>query len=308
MFQYNLKESRESYNIANLAKPIIVSMESIAPLKEAHCVSDDGRLWDIPLMYFDECSRNLNMYPAEDTIRSFKESTFVNENLRNNTWYGEYEHPSADSPLSRFMFIEPTRYAWNILDMNILNDHIQGKVGLAAPLGTSIILPNLNSFGCNYAASCRISTPNYVVKDGGNGKKIFVKKYRMFPITFDCVTTPGISKCRLVRDGMYKKEPVSLNSVASAELKVKVAGSLGSESASAMVCEFTNPVNEIVKMIKSQESAMILEDMFNVDFSAESTNAMLINGGETIRFNNTLGQKVDMALNGHILNEVLRRK
>ena len=177
--------------LVDISRPIIVSCESFTELKNSKCVSDDGSIWDIDLMYFDMLSRNNNLYPMDDTKRSFQESTFVQENLRNRTWYGELEHPAAESSLSRFMFIEPTRYAWNIFEMHDAGDHFTGKVGLCAPLGTSIVLPNTRKFGSNYAASCRISTPNYITRNE-NGQKIYVKKYKMYPITFDLVTTPGI--------------------------------------------------------------------------------------------------------------------
>lgn len=270
--------------IVDLTRPIIVAMESYASLQDAKVVSDDGLTWHIPLMYFDVCSRNNNFYPSADTRKSFQESSFVQENLRNRTWYGEAEHPPADSPMSRFMFIEPNRYAWNLLTLEDKGDHFEGDVGLCAPLGTSVIVPNMKRFGSNYAASCRIATPNYVVKEQG-GKKIYVKKYKLYPVTFDCVTTPGIPTCRLVQDGVYKAGPVG-------------------SSESAMIAEFTNPASEVVKMMESQESGKIIQDIYGIDF--KNANAILT-ADNKVKLSTESGMTATVALNSYLLSEALRK-
>ena len=274
--------------LVDLSKPIIVGMESYAPFTEAKVMSDDGLDWYIPLMFFDMCSRNANLYPLHDTKQSFTESTFVQENLRNRTWYGEAEHPPADSPMSRFMFIEPTRYAWNITSLEDHGDHYEGNVSLCAPLGTGIIHPNTKRLGSNYAASCRIATPNYVVKEQG-GKKIYVKKYKMYPITFDCVTTPGIPPCRLIKDGVYKPGPVGV----------------GQESSNAaMLAEFTNPANEVIKMMASEESGRIIQDIYGIDF--KNAHAILTKDNK-VKLSTEDGLTATVALNSYILSSVLKK-
>lgn len=273
--------SSKKRDFADLSKPIIVSMESYASLKDAKVVSEDGLTWHIPFMYFDTCSRNNNLYPADDCRRSFSESTFCQENLRNRTWYGELEHPPADSSMNRFMFIEPTRYAWNILTHEDKGDHFEGDVGLCAPLGTSIVHPNQERFGSNYAASCRIATPNYVVKEM-NGKKVYVKKYKLFYVTYDCVTTPGIPSCRLVKDGVYK----------------------ANESLASMVAEFTNPANEIKKAIASEESGRIIEDIYGIDIM--KTKAILTKDNK-IKLSTESGQSATIALNSYLLSSILHK-
>ena len=274
--------------LVDLSKPIIVGMESYAPFTEAKVMSDDGLDWHIPLMFFDMCSRNANLYPLHDTKQSFTESTFVQENLRNRTWYGEAEHPPADSPMSRFMFIEPTRYAWNITSLEDHGDHYEGNVSLCAPLGTGIIHPNTKRLGSNYAASCRIATPNYVVKEQG-GKKIYVKKYKMYPITFDCVTTPGIPPCRLIKDGVYKPGPVGV----------------GQESSNAaMLAEFTNPADEVIKMMASEESGRIIQDIYGIDF--KNAHAILTKDNK-VKLSTEDGLTATVALNSYILSSVLKK-
>ncbi len=275
--------------LIDISKPIIVSMESYASLRDAKVISDDGLVWDIPLMYFDICSRNANLYPLQDTKQSFNESSFVQENLRNRTWYGELEHPPADSPMSRFMFVEPTRYAWNITTLEDRGDHYQGKVVLCAPLGTSIVHPNTKKLGSNYAASCRIATPNYVMKEMG-GKKVYIKKYKMYPITFECVTTPGIPQCRLIKDGTYKPDPISMNT--------------GTESFNAsMIAEFTNPASEVVKMMASEESGRIIQDIYGIDYN--KTNAILTKDNK-IKLSTESGITATVALDSYLLSKILK--
>ena len=279
-----LIKSRGKEDIVDLTKPILVSMESFQSLKDANVVSDDGLIWHITLMSFDVLSRNSNLYPSDDTKRSFQESTYVQENLHNRTWYGEAEHPSAESPLSRFLFVEPTRYAWNILSLEDKGDRYEGDVCLCAPLGTGIILPNTKILGSNYASSCRIYTPNFIKKtDGPNGTH-FVKKYKMYPVTFDCVTMPGIPNCRLVENGRYQ------------------AGSsrdINRSSESAIV--FNNPEEEIRGMLQSSESCKILSDYVRADLSKTAC----IVGKNKVRYSTEDGMTIDVPLNQHLLNSIL---
>jgi len=273
-------------SLIDLTKPIIVSMENFACLKDSKCVSDDGLTWDITLMTFDDASRNNNVYPMADTKKSFAESVYVNENLRNRTWFGELEHPDSEAPLSRFLKVEPTRHAWCILSLVDAGDRFTGKVSLADPLGTTIVRNNLVRFGSNYASSCRIYTPNFV-ETQKNGAKIFIKKYKMYPITFECVTMPGLPTCRLMQDGVYQAGPVDNSK-------------FGRENAN--VVKFDNPANEIVSMMKSQEGSKILEDYFHVDFSK---NAVLMKGGK-VKMSTEDGVSVIVPLNRHLLSDVLK--
>jgi hypothetical protein len=275
---FNIVQERD---IIDLSRPIIVSMENFTDLKNAAPISDDGTIWEIDLMYMDLDSRNRNFYPVEDTRRSFEESDFVQENLRNRTWYGEYEHPPSDSPLSRFLFIEPTRYAWNILTLDFMKDKFRGKVGLCEPLGTQIILPNMKKFGSNYASSCRIYTPTYIEKEM-NGKKICIKKYRQYPITFEAVTMPGYSSCRVADPLNYHPRP------------------FGTES--CIDIKFNDPASELLKVMSS-ENCRILEDYIRVDFKKQ---AVLMKDNK-IKFSSEDGVSVIASLDRYLLSEALRK-
>ena len=277
-------KSSKPTDIIDLSKPVLVSMESFQTLKDANVVSDDGLKWHITLMSFDVLSRNNNLYPADDTIRSTNESTFIQENLRNRTLFGELEHPPAGSELSRFLSIEPTRYAWNILSIENKGDRFEGDVMLCNPLGTSIVLPNIKMFGSNYASSCRIYTPNFIQKDGPNGK-YFIKKYKMYNVTWDCVTMPGIPNCRLMNGNTYQPGQPD--------------ASKAFESTNAIV--FNNPESAIKDMLKSSEAAKVLSDYVGGDVSSTAC----IVGKNKVRYSTEDGIQVDIPLNTHLLNEVL---
>jgi hypothetical protein len=275
---FNIKQKRD---IIDLSRPIVVSMESFTDLKNAAPVSDDGMIWHIDLMYLDKNSRNSNLYIADDARRSFDESDFVQENLRNRTWYGENEHPPADSPLSRFLFIEPTRYAWIILTHEFKGDRYSGKVGLCDPLGTSIILPNVKRFGSNYASSCRIYTPNFIEKEQG-GRKIIIKKYRMYPVTYDLVASPGYADCRVASPTNYHPTPISKES---------------------LDIRFDHPEEELLKMMSS-ENCRVLEDYCHVDFKKQ----VVIMGDNRVKFSTEDGGvSIVATLDRYLLSEALKK-
>lgn len=287
-FFSNLNKQRD---IIDFSKPVMISCESIAPFTENNIVSDDGMILHIPLIYFDVWSRNLNLYPRDDTVRSMNESYWIQENIRNRTLYGELEHPPADASLERFMFIEPTRYAWNILSIEDHNDHLEGDVALCAPLGTSIVHPNMERLGCNYAASCRISTPNFVVKSMG-GRKAYVKKYKMFPITYDCVTTPGITTCRLIKDGEYVPEKLNVHT-----------GIKSNESSTVFNAVFSDPASTIQDMLKSEESGRIVSDIFGIDFDKSS---IIMTKDKKVKISMESGVSATLPINSYILSDILR--
>ena len=288
VFDYFIDTKKEQ-DIVDFSKPIMVSCESLAPFTARNIISEDGKILHIPLLYFDMCSRNNNVYPREDTVRSFNESTWIQENLRNRTLFGELEHPDSESSLNRFMFVEPTRYAWNILTIEDKGDHYEGDVGLCAPLGTTIALPNMRDYGSNYAASCRISTPNYVVKEMG-GKKVYVKKYKQFPITIDMVSCPGIPQCRLVKDGEY--------------VPTKQNVATGTESGDPIfIAEFTNPENAIRDMLKSKESGRILSDIYGIDFE---TAKIAITKDKKVKLSTESGVSATIPFNSYILADIIK--
>lgn len=284
-------------SLIDFSKPMMVSMESFAPtdLNDGQVrVSDDMMTWEnIPFMYYDIPSRNNNIYPKADTLRSFKESTWIQENLRNGTLGSELGHPPADSTLARFMKIEETRLAAIITEYHDAGDHMRGSITLAAPLGTSIVLPNIRKLNTNFGMSCRISTPNYVVREQG-GRKIYVKKYKMYPVTCGDLIYPGstgFAQCRVYKDGSLRvglrKDPLG-----------------GTESADSLyIAEFSDPASTITEMLKSEESGRIVSDIYGIDLSKAKA---ILTKDNRINFSTESGATVSMGLDSYLLNQVLR--
>ncbi len=343
-FNYNTKlpEVKKS-SVLNLNKPLLVSCESFVPFKTSNtkCMSDDGMLWYLDLMYFDELSRNSNFYPASDTKRSFRDSAWVQENLKNRNFYGELEHPPAESCMERFLRVEPTRYAINVLTLDDKGDHFAGKLGMAAPLGTGIVRPNIMMYGSNYGVSARISTPNFIEKRY-NGRKIYIKKYKQYPIAFDLVTTSGLPKCKLVKTENFKGETFSLDKgipnfkealasanpiqvqddyglnedafkslqeqqgmvVLSKDEAKKYGIDISEESCNpTYVVKFDNAAQEFAKSImRSEENASIISDIYGIDF--DKTTAIFTNDNR-VKLSTESGASVSVALNSYLLSNAL---
>lgn len=267
--------------VVDLTRPILITMESYAYLKNAQVVSDDGEA-TITLQVMDEISRNGSEYPKEDLVRSFDESKYVQENMRNYTWFGEYEHPSRDCTMQRFLFVEPTRYAWLIKKYWVENDMIKGRVKFINPLGT-IAWENIKNNGSNYAASIRAYTPNYVKKNHPQtGKTYFVKKYPMHPVTYDLVTTPGHYRARMIDPDTYAAQAYS------------------KESADI---EFQNPANELKNMIMSEESSLIIQDLLHMD--VKEARAALLTSKDRLDYTFENGVMMSVPLNAFIVSKVL---
>lgn len=306
-------------DLIDLSKPVMISCESYAPFTMNNCVSDDGLVLYLDLMYFDKCSRNNNIYPADDTIRSFKESTWVQENLANRTFFGELEHPPAESCMERFMRVEPTRYAWNILTLEDKGDHFSGTAGLCAPLGTGIAKPNMEMYNANYGASCRISTPNFIEKHQ-NGRKIFIKKYKQYPISFDMVSTCGLGNdCRLVKNNQLQRERIDVSTgCPSAKTalqgkpqitvgdvyKTQTEVDMSQESSNPLyIATFTDAASEITKSIlKSEENGKIISDIYGIDY--DKTKAVLTKDNR-IRFSMENGASATVSLNSYLVGNIL---
>lgn len=281
--------------LIDLRRPILVSLESFVALKEAQVVNDDASEITIPLIQLDTLSRNKAEYPADDLIRSIKESRYVQENYAQKTWFGELEHPPQGSPMERFMYVEPTRYAWLIKEYKIQHDMIIGRCAFVPPLGDAIPQKIIAKHGSNYAASLRAYTPTFVKKQGPNGEYI-IKKYPMYPVTFDCVTTPGLYKARMVDPDKYPSLAQGRESVSA----------MGRESSPHFVKNiiFDNPEESLRKMICSEgrENLRILEDLFGFD---SSTSKLVINARDQVEVITSENTKIQIPLNNYLVGQAL---
>ncbi len=274
--------SREKAEFLDLSRPILVSLEAAGGLlKDSKPINKNGDR-SITLMHFDTLSRNKALYPQDDLVRSFNESRYVQENIAQRTWFGENEHPAADAPLARFMFVEPSRWAWLIKSYSVSGDKMNGVVSFVPPMGT-MIEEIIDKHGSNWAASIRAYTPNFVKKEGPQGQYV-IKKYPMFPVTYDAVTTPGLYAARMSDPDSFKTQ------------------NLGREGYAASYKIFKNPAEDMRQILSSQESARVVQDMFNIDFSKSK---YLMSKDGRVEFRSEEGIKVNVPLNLAIINKAL---
>lgn len=293
----DFRSQERASTLIDLRRPILVTLESFAVLKDAQVVNDDASEIRIPLIQFDTLSRNNAEYPADDLIRSIKESRFVQENYNQKTWFGELEHPPQGSPMERFMFIEPTRYAWLIKNYTIERDMMMATCAFVPPLGDAIPQKIIAKHGSNYAASLRAYTPHFVKKQGPNGEFI-VKKYPMYPVTFDCVSTPGLYKARMIDPDKYPSMAQGRESASG----LIVPGAASNEHFVQNIV-FKNPEESIKSMILSEgrENLRILEDLFGFD---SKKSKIVLNSKDQVEISSE-NVKLQVPLNSYLVGQAL---
>jgi hypothetical protein len=269
--------------LVDLRRPILVTTESFNYLKDLEVVNDDASEIRATLIQFDELSRNKAEYPRDDLMRSMNESRYVQENYRNKTWFGELEHPPADAKMDRFMFVEPTRYCWLIKKYWEEGDCLKAICAFVPPLGTEIVQKIIQTQGSNWAASLRAYTPNFIKKQGSSGEYI-VKKYPMYPVTFDAVSCPGLFKARLVDPNKFQAE------------------AFGKESACRNII-FNQPEETLRSMLMSSENAPIIEDLFGIDFKRAK---MLLTRDDRLEVTSESGIKMTLPMNTYLVGEALK--
>lgn len=271
--------SREHSEIIDISRPILVSLEAMGGIIKTDRKISDGQM-NITLIQFDTLSRNNAEYPADDLIRSIEGSRYVQENYAQRTWFGEDEHPAQNAPMDRFMFVEPARRAWLIKKYWVAGDKLEGTVAFVPPMGTAL-QEIIEKHDSNYAASLRAYTPNFVKKTGPRGEYV-IKKFPMYPVTFDAVACPGLENARRYNPAEYKA--AHANEAYHTDII------------------FNNPAEELKKMLNSSESAKMLQDMFHFDISKQMP---VICGDNRVQFMSTEGQKIRVPLNTYLVGQAL---
>lgn len=261
------------------SKPIICSSESYSELVKFSNINEQDRSFNMILMLLDTISRNGSMYAGADFKRSFEESRYIQEMLRNNVLFGELQHPDQECTQSRFMSIDHNNISHGISNVTFNGNRVLGKVTLLPPKG-DIVWEWMKRFGSNLAMSVRVLTPTYVTKTTESGQKYIYKYSKSIPITWDCVFVPGFEEARVADIAKYN---------ASIESFITTL-QLSSEDASAIRNSHRNYTREwkvtdsdLKSLMKSQEATKILEDLF--EFSIESSNIVLGNEAVNIKIN-----------------------
>ena len=282
-------------DLIDLSKGILVSFESTAPITEMKPMSDDGRTFGIPLMYFDSISRNDNLYPAYDYVRSLDESTYVQECIAAKIWYGEAEHPDTEGlTLQRLTKVDPDRIAWRIHGYTRVNDRLDGVVTWMEPKGIDYWNRwKATPGGNNIAASTRTYTPNYIKKEI-SGRTVLVKKYPMSPVTFDCVLMPGFKLAR-------RQDPDTFATINNTKDLVKGGLSELNEFGYESVKQTILTPERFKSDLISCESVTMLQDLYKFDMKNAKIKSFE-NGRLIVDTGN--GTTLNMATNNYVRNEL----
>lgn len=301
--------------IISLEKQLYWSTESVSDLIRLGNIDVENRICYPKLILFDDPSRNNSVYCGEDFRSSVVESRYLQDQIRAGTWFGELGHPMLEEGQNRFMRIEMNNVSHRIIKYKFVGNEMHGVVRLCKPKGD--ILWDWVSSGSNIAFSVRALTPTFVKKKNEKTGQIYIYKYgRMVIITFDSVTLPGIEIARIADVNKY--DATVENYEAQFDLMVKknkkieeMKNSLEAADWERMIKSniFYNKSNsfnhsDLKEIVKSQESAHILEDLFQ--FSLEDSIISLDNQNVIIRPSATSKESLVVPTNVYLINNMMK--
>lgn len=289
--------SKGDNKVIDLKKPIVCSVESFLPEGSAKIdiIDEKKRIVNARLAELGTISRNRSFYGIDEVMRSLKESRYVQENLSQNTWFGEKEHPPRNCDMKRFMKIEDDRISHSIRKYWFGGEFVEGIVQFIPPWGP-IIWEWITEADANMAFSLRIYTPNFVEKSDENGKYI-VKSYPMYPVTFDCVNTPGYRRCRI-------NDP---DEFMGSNKNYQASGKMGQEDFLSMEWFVDQPQEDIKDILENYgEESAIVQDLFN--FSIEEARVALTDFNTQVKFSTEDGRDISMHVNPYLFNQILGSK
>lgn len=274
-------------DILDLNKPILFSMENVSvnTAQEMRSTVDDDGCYTPTLIDFSKVTRNRTKYPMEDIVKALKTSPIIKERIANRIWAGEDGHPDPELGIGRLLKIDDDNVSHIILKWFIDSNKLKGKIKWAEPKGSKF-KQRVEEIGSNIAFSLRAHTPNYVI-DKSSGEDVVIKKFPMTFVTFDAVQLPGYETARLVDPNDYAANNKYWNNGSMEKLHIKEH-------------IFENPANEIIDIIRSEESFDVLSYLYQVDFSKSH---LTLNGDNTVNIRSTEG----ISLNVHMDNAKLSR-
>lgn len=288
--------------IIDFDKPIVCSIESFVDKDSAkvEIIDEKKCIVEARLAELGTVSRNRCFYGIDEVMSGLKESRFVQENLSQGTWFGELEHPPRNCDMRRFMKIEDDRISHSIRKYSFDGTFIKGIVQFIEPWGPKV-WNWITEADANLAFSLRIYTPNYVEKSDQNGKYI-VKTKPMYPVTFDCVKTPGYRRCRITDPDEF---------AANNKLYQDSGRSVGQEDLDYMYEGFesidwiiANPKNQIKEILEGYgEESNVVEDLFNFDI--KKAKAVLHDFNTKVTFSTEDGTDITMHVNPYIFNDIM---
>jgi hypothetical protein len=121
----------------------------------------------------------------------------------------------------------------------------------------------------------------------------------MYPVTFDCVTTPGYRKCRITDPDDF----------ASKNENYAESGKMGKEGFGFESFDWiiNNPENQIKSIFEEYgKESVIIQDLFNLDMA--KAKICLSSDNNQVTFSTEDGKDVTIHVNPYIFNQVMNKK
>ena len=260
--------------IIDLSQPAILSVEEFPRgLKALLEIDEKNQVVISNIMELDSISRNNSMYSGEDFMKSLEACVWIEEMRRNGKWFGEFEHPSKETSIERFMKVDDDRVSHRIRKYwrkgNMLQAEIDFKPLPLGPRAWSWV-----SSGSNPSFSVRVYTKNYVEKVSPTGKKYLHKIGKMIPVTFDFVTIPGFysayaadpDKYDIANDNLLaRRDAASFDLDVERKTYLDTHKLISANSFESWKVEFSK--DDFKNLVLAQESAPLLQEAFNMDLS-----------------------------------------
>ncbi|MGL4949669.1 MAG: S80 family phage morphogenetic serine protease [Anaeroplasmataceae bacterium] len=290
----------KNQSIIDFKKPFLCSVEGYEPkpINEIiEVVDEKKRIVNTRLAECNGVSRNRCFYGLEETVKSLDHSKYIQENIAQGMWTGELEHPPRNSDLNRFMKIDDSRISHKIYKYWTEGDFLKGMVQFIPPQG-DMVWRWITEADMNMAFSLRIYTPNYLKKKDSGGVEYVEKKYPMYPVTFDCVRTPGYENVRIADPKAF----------ASQNTYYITNGKATNGTENYIIDWFDNDAEKHLKDLlnsTSQEDLNIVGDIFDMDMA--KARAVLNPDTLQITMSAEDGRSVAMNINSFMFNNIMNK-
>lgn len=240
----------------------VFSIETFANdemMKLSSCKYDEATetIIDAPFIALDEISRNGSMYDGNMIIESL-ESPYISELFRRGAFFSELEHPDINCSRERFMTVDKDNICGHVVNWKRTPDNIiAGDFQFLAPKG--YIVKDWFNKGINFGWSIRTLTPNYEERRDAQGNPYVYKFKSCRTVSFDTVKIGG-----------FKKASIVSNVDSYDASKVSPRSSTESFDNIHLTSVKTRKKEEFKKLLESQESLPIMEDIYG--FSMKDVN------------------------------------
>lgn len=287
--------------IIDLNAKDLFSIENFATLQELSGNMIDEKtqtLRNINLIDLDSISRNRSMYQFDGFVEALN-SPYVQELIHRGTFFGELDHPDPNCSRERFMKVDKDNISHRIINPHLEGKTIKSNVQMVAPKGN--IPWDWITKGSNISFSVRVLTPNYEERTDGQGQKYIYKHSNMRLITWDLISSaPGFKNMSIVED---------VDSYDASKLPIGMGTQNSNENWEGIHINWTQgrKKDEFMRLLKSQESLPIFEDIYGFDMKNVNNISYSKEGLITLTLDNSkeYSRSIKIPTNVYKVNQVL---